>query len=66
MRVVADSSVLIDILRGDASATRLIGDHVRAGNEVWGVVVTRTEVLAGMLRGFTTELTGSCARPALR
>ena len=48
MRVVADSSVLIDILRGDASATRLIGDHVRAGDEVWGIVVTRTEVLAGM------------------
>jgi predicted nucleic acid-binding protein len=48
MRVVADSSVLIDILRGDASATRLVSDHVRAGDEVWGIVITRTEVLAGM------------------
>jgi predicted nucleic acid-binding protein len=48
MRVVADSSVLIDILRGDASATRLVSDYVRAGDEVWGIVITRTEVLAGM------------------
>ena len=48
MRVVADSSVLIDILRGDASATRVLSDHVRAGDEVWGIVITRTEVLAGM------------------
>lgn len=48
MRVLADSSVLIDILRGDAAATQLIADHVRGGDEVWGVVITRTEVLAGM------------------
>lgn len=48
MRVVVDSSVLIDILRGDPRAASVLADHVRAGDEVWGVVVTRTEVLAGM------------------
>lgn len=48
MRVVVDSSVLIDILRGDQAPAALLAAHIRAGDEVWGVVVTRTEVLAGM------------------
>ncbi len=48
MRVVADSSVLIDILRGDPEAARVLAAHLEAGDEVWGVVITRTEVLAGM------------------
>lgn len=48
MNVLVDSSVLIDHLRGDPRATQLLAEHLRAGDEVWGVVVTRTEILAGM------------------
>ncbi len=33
---------------GDPRPASLVADHVRAGDEIWGVVVTRTEVLAGM------------------
>jgi len=48
VRVVVDSSVLIDVLRGDPAPASVLAKHLRAGDEVWGVVVTRTEVLAGM------------------
>ena len=51
MRVVLDSSVLIDQLRGDERARDLLRRHASAGDELWGVVVSRSEVLAGMRAG---------------
>ena len=48
MRLVLDTTVLIDHLRGDARARDLIADAVRNGDEIWSVTVVRTEVLAGM------------------
>jgi hypothetical protein len=47
-RVVIDTSVLIDHLRGDRRALDLLELTVRAGTELWSVTVVRTEVLAGM------------------
>jgi len=51
MRFLVDTSVLIDHLRGDERATRLLIDRVRDGHELWSVTVVRTEVLAGMRKG---------------
>lgn len=48
MRLVLDSSVVIDHLRDVARATDLIADRVRGGDQLWGLVITRAEVLAGM------------------
>ena len=48
MRLVLDSSVVIDQLRGHPGATELIEDRVRSGDQLWGIVITRAEVLAGM------------------
>lgn len=48
MRLVCDTSVLVDLLRGDPRALTLLEERVVAGDELWGVVVTRSEVLAGM------------------
>ena len=48
MRLVLDSSVVIDHLRDHAGATNLIERRARAGDQLWGVVITRAEVLAGM------------------
>ena len=48
MRLVLDSSVLIDFLRGDPRAQQTVLDAVEAEHELWGVVVSRTEVIAGM------------------
>lgn len=48
MRVVFDTSVLIDHLRGDRRATTLLELCVNRGDELWSVTVVRTEILAGM------------------
>lgn len=48
MRLVIDTSVLIDHLRGDRRATALLEDAARAGHELWSVT---PEILAGMRRG---------------
>lgn len=48
MRLVCDTSVLVDLLRGDPRALTLLEERVVAGDELWGVVATRSEVLAGM------------------
>jgi predicted nucleic acid-binding protein len=48
MRVVCDTSVLIDFLRGDERAVALLSEIASTGDQLWGVVVTRTELLAGM------------------
>lgn len=47
MTTVVDSGVLIDLLRGDERA-RLALARAADGDDLWGVVVTRTEVIAGM------------------
>ncbi|MBI2703837.1 MAG: type II toxin-antitoxin system VapC family toxin [Actinobacteria bacterium] len=46
--VVADTSVLIDHLRGDVRARRLLVEATERGEELFGSVLTRTEVLSGM------------------
>ena len=47
MTTVVDSGVLIDVLRGDDRARTALGQAADKG-DLWGVVVTRTEVIAGM------------------
>jgi len=47
-KLLVDTSVLIDHLRGDPRASSLLGDAVRRGDELWSVTVVRTEILAGM------------------
>ena len=51
MNVVVDTSVLIDHLRGDARALSVLLERVHDGDDLWGVAVTRTEVLVGMRDG---------------
>jgi predicted nucleic acid-binding protein len=48
VRLVLDSSVVIDHLCDHPGATDLIEARVRGGDQLWGVVITRAEVLAGM------------------
>ncbi|HET8776296.1 MAG TPA: type II toxin-antitoxin system VapC family toxin [Candidatus Limnocylindria bacterium] len=47
MRIVCDTSVLIDVLRGDERALSLL-TGLADRDELWGVVVTRSDVLSGM------------------
>lgn len=51
MRVLVDTSILIDHLRGVAGATSFLAEVKSRGDELWSVIVVRTEVLAGMRRG---------------
>jgi hypothetical protein len=51
MRLVLDTSVLVDHLRGDRRAVELLSHAARKGAELWSVTVVRTEILAGMRRG---------------
>ncbi|MBK6848231.1 MAG: type II toxin-antitoxin system VapC family toxin [Proteobacteria bacterium] len=48
MKVLVDTSVLIDHLRGRAPAAELLMRSVRAGAALWSATVVRTEILAGM------------------
>lgn len=48
MRWLLDTSVLIDHLRGDERAVRLLIDAAERSIELWSVTPVRTEVLAGM------------------
>ena len=49
MRLVLDTSVLIDHLRGrPKAATEIIPRAVARGDELWSSYVVRAEVLAGM------------------
>lgn len=49
MRLVLDTSVLIDHLRGrPKAATEIIPRAIARGDELWSVQVVRAEVLAGM------------------
>ena len=47
---VVDTSVLIDHLRGNEGARRLLSKAADTG-ELWSVTIVRTEILAGMRRG---------------
>jgi predicted nucleic acid-binding protein len=52
MRLVLDTSVLIDHLRGrPQAATTLIPDALGRGDELWSSDIVRAEVLAGMRAG---------------
>lgn len=49
MRLVLDTSVLIDHLRGKPrAATELIPNAITRGDELWSSYVVRAELLAGM------------------
>lgn len=55
MRLVLDTSVLIDHLRGrPKAATEVIPRAIERGDELWSVQVVRAEVLAGMRPGEET------------
>jgi predicted nucleic acid-binding protein len=51
VRVLVDTSVLIDHLRGDRRAVGLLAGHAQAADELWSVTPVRTEILAGQRRG---------------
>ncbi|MBK6847335.1 MAG: type II toxin-antitoxin system VapC family toxin [Proteobacteria bacterium] len=51
MKVLVDTSVLLDHLRGRAHAAELLMRSVRAGAALWSATVVRTEILAGMREG---------------
>jgi predicted nucleic acid-binding protein len=48
VKLLADTSILIDHLRGEPRAVQLLADTVSRGDELWSATVVRTEVLAGM------------------
>jgi predicted nucleic acid-binding protein len=55
MRLVLDTSVLIDHLRGrPKAATEIIPGAIARGDELWSSYVVRAEVLAGMRAGEET------------
>lgn len=49
MRILVDTGVMIDHLRGLKEATTYLADTKSRGTGLWSVSVVRTEVLAGML-----------------
>ena len=48
MKIIVDTSVLIDHLRGEKRAHALLAEAARSGHELWSVTPVRTEILAGM------------------
>jgi predicted nucleic acid-binding protein len=46
--VVVDTSVLVDHLRGDDRARRLVGEVARSGTRAAAAVLTKIEILAGV------------------
>lgn len=51
MTVVVDTSVLIEVLRGDDRTRSLLDMAIRSGDRVTASVLSRVEVLAGMRPG---------------
>jgi predicted nucleic acid-binding protein len=51
LKLLLDTSVLIDHLRGDPRAVELLRESARSGEELWSVTVVRTGVRAGLRRG---------------
>lgn len=50
MKILLDTTVLIDHLRGSKAATHFLSETVTRGDELCSVTIVRTEVLAGMRR----------------
>jgi predicted nucleic acid-binding protein len=48
LKLVVDTSVLIDHLRGEKKAVRLLSEAVSRDDELWSSTLVRTEILAGM------------------
>ena len=48
MTVLVDTPVIIDHLRGDPRAVKLLTQLLERGDRVWAATPTRTEVLAGI------------------
>lgn len=48
MKLLLDTSVLIDVLRGHEGAVAFLRDAAMRDDELWSVAIVRTEVLAGM------------------
>ncbi|MBI4729569.1 MAG: PIN domain-containing protein [Acidobacteria bacterium] len=48
MKLLIDTSVLIDVLRGHEGAVAFVHDAATRDDELWSVTMVRTEVLAGM------------------
>lgn len=48
MKLLLDTSVLIDVLRGQEGAVAFLHDATTRDDELWSVTIVRTEVLAGM------------------
>jgi hypothetical protein len=51
LRLLLDTSVVVDHLRGDPRAVALLEESARGGRELWSSTAVRTEVRAGMRRG---------------
>jgi hypothetical protein len=51
MRLLIDSSVLIDHLRGVDEATAVLETAISGRHEIWSITPVRTEVLGGLLPG---------------
>ena len=51
MTVLVDTTILIDHLRGDPRALRLLSDLFENEDRVWAATPTRTEVIAGLRQG---------------
>ncbi len=51
MRLLLDTTVLVDHLRRRPDARELIDEANERGDELWSVTVVRTEVLTGMRQG---------------
>jgi predicted nucleic acid-binding protein len=49
--LLLDTSVLIDNLRGDQRAARLLKSAAERGDELWSITVVRTEILVGLRPG---------------
>ena len=48
MNLLVDTSILVDHLRSDARAHAMLAAATQGGDELWGSVVSRAEVIRGM------------------
>lgn len=48
MTVLVDTPIIVDHLRGDGRAARLLGELFNFEERVWAATPTRTEILAGV------------------
>jgi predicted nucleic acid-binding protein len=54
VKLLLDTTVFIDVLRGLETAVTFLRDAVEQDHELWSVSVVRTEVQAGMRKGEET------------